>query len=94
MGQLGVYVLFLTLTLRCGGVTLSGRQNILLQHAVKTLLGFRDIPSGRTVRSAIPDPGAAPRYMLDLYEQYKYGTIPKGKKTGNTVRSITAQIGM
>jgi hypothetical protein len=93
-----VFVVTLTLLLPSDGdVTLNGRQNVLLQHAVKTLLGFSEVPSSsssRKARSAVPDPGAAPKYMLDLYEQYKYGSISNGKKSGNTVRSITAQIGV
>ena len=88
-------VLLLLLTVVHDGEGVTGKQNVLLQHAVKTLLGFREVPQTgvRTPRSALPQPGSAPSYMLELYEQFKYGQISKGRKAANTVRSINAQIG-
>ena len=69
-------------------------QNILMQHAVKTLLGFKEVP--RRDSGNVPSPyntKVAPKFMLDLYQKYKDGKIRSGRQTANTVRSIQADIG-
>ena len=72
---------------------LAGQQRLLLKHAVKTLLGFEELPDPRGYIPSPKDMGAASRYMMDLYNRHKEGAITKGKYTGNTVRSIHANIG-
>ena len=86
-----------------GETQLSATQTVLLKHAVKDLLGFSQIPPTQKPKVEVKGKldslfGAsvedeAPQYMMDLYEKYKYGKISKGRKTGNTVRSIKAHIG-
>ena len=61
-------------------------RGLLLKHAVKSMLGFKDLPLGA------PN-DIAPQYMLDLYEKYKSGRIQSGRVVANTVRSIHADIG-
>ena len=82
---------------------LNKRQTIALHHAVKKLLGFRDLPHKMEEGSAgfgVPRPLhvksnslSPPQYMLDLYQRYRYSAISNGKQTGNTVRCINADIG-
>ena len=82
---------------------LSGTQNILLQHAVKDLLGFKDLPATGTPKPRVDKWNGkggprgrdeAPKYMMKLYEKYKYGgAISNGQQYGNTARSISASIG-
>ncbi len=79
---------------------LTDGQNEKLKHAVKNMLGFKDLPSiGKTLPSSgrnydLRGKNEAPKYMIKLYDKYQYGHgIGNGKKLGNTVRSITANIG-
>ena len=82
---------------------LSGTQNILLQHAVKDLLGFKDLPAAGTPKPRVDKWNGkggprgrdeAPKYMMKLYEKYKYGgAISNGQQYGNTARSISAATG-
>ena len=81
---------------------LNRKQTVALHHAVKKLLGLKVSPDkmeegsrggshlGRKSNSLL---GSPPQYMLDLYNKYKYGAIPHGRHTGNTVRYINAEIG-
>ena len=83
--------------------TLSGTQNVLLQHAVKDLLGFKELPAAGTPKPRVEKwdgkggprgRDEAPKYMMKLYEKYKYGgAISNGQQFGNTARSISASIG-
>ena len=71
-------------------------KSLILKHAIRTLLGFHKLPNpGGHPTASGPHgmEGAAPKYMMDLYQKYKDGTIMKGDRTGNTVRSIHADIG-
>ena len=69
----------------------------VLHDAVRELLGFQKLPdTSEFDHDLLKGHGFrddAPRYMMQLYEEYKYGTITKGRNYGNTLRSINAQIG-
>jgi hypothetical protein len=86
------------LLLACLGGTLgkTDQKNVLLHEAVRTLLGFQESPN-RYHKSQQTVPGVlseqAPQYMMDLYEKFKNNRISKGHLSGNTVRSIHAEIG-
>lgn len=88
---------FVYLLLVCLGVTLGNtdQKNVLLHEAVRTLLGFQESPNryqkSQTVPSVLSE--QAPQYMMDLYEKFKNNRISKGHLSGNTVRSIHAEIG-
>lgn len=73
---------------------LNEKQNVMLHQTVKTLLGFRETPKDPQL---LPNPNdaneVAPKYMLDLYERYRYGGTRRGKMRGNTVRCIQSDIG-
>ncbi|XP_064621336.1 uncharacterized protein LOC135484122 [Lineus longissimus] len=66
-------------------------QAVILQHAVKKMLGFKEFPSIRHHKQEEIE--EAPKYMLDLYDRYKFSTIPKDGKRGNTVRMIFSHTG-
>ncbi|XP_069125272.1 bone morphogenetic protein 3-like [Argopecten irradians] len=69
-----------------------GPQNVLLNESIKTLLGFKDeLPRGHH-SSPYGVGQEAPKYMLDLYERFRNSQISKGHLSGNTVRSIHAEI--
>jgi hypothetical protein len=81
------------------GLSQQGKQNIMLHEAVRTLLGFKESLVPQTRSDLLPFPGQKsddekpPQYMLDLYEKFKNSRISKGQLSGNTVRSIHAEIG-
>ncbi|XP_074647688.1 uncharacterized protein LOC141903468 [Tubulanus polymorphus] len=74
---------------------LSKNQSAILQHAVKNMLGFKELPKEKPHggNREFPQELKPPKYMLDLYERYKFSTFPKGEQRGNTVRLIYADIG-
>ncbi|XP_021343121.1 bone morphogenetic protein 3-like [Mizuhopecten yessoensis] len=69
-----------------------GPQNVLLNEAVKTLLGFKDEHPRDQISSPYGVGQEAPKYMLDLYDRFRNSQISKGHLSGNTVRSIHAEI--
>ncbi|XP_013420459.1 growth/differentiation factor 10 isoform X2 [Lingula anatina] len=69
------------------------RRNILLHKAVQHLLDFKDFTKDKQL---LPEPKGKdepPKFMLDLYEQFKYGRVRRGKQRGNTVRCLHPEIG-
>ncbi|XP_061168044.1 bone morphogenetic protein 3-like [Saccostrea echinata] len=87
---------FVYLFYTCLGVTISStdQKNVLLHEAVRTLLGFQDSPGRYLKLQTVPNflSEQAPQYMMDLYEKFKNSRISKGHLSGNTVRSIHAEI--
>lgn len=79
------------------GVTFgkADQKNVLLHEAVRTLLGFQESPDRYQKLQTVPNvlSEQAPQYMMDLYEKFKNNRISKGHLSGNTVRSIHAEIG-
>lgn len=79
------------------GVTFgkADQKNVLLHDAVRTLLGFQESPDRYQKPQTVPKvlSEQAPQYMMDLYEKFKNNRISKGHLSGNTVRSIHAEIG-
>ncbi|XP_033742698.1 bone morphogenetic protein 3-like [Pecten maximus] len=69
-----------------------GPQNVLLNEAVKTLLGFKDELPRNKLSFPYGVGQEAPKYMLDLYDRFRNSQISKGHLSGNTVRSIHAEI--
>nr|ANJ60739.1 bone morphogenetic protein 3 [Pinctada fucata] len=94
----GLFAYLIWMLILGAGVTAvrrdTGGKNVLLHQAVGTLLGFKEWSELRG--RELPDPNAkskeAPRYMMDLYEKFKNSRISKGQLSGNTVRSINAEI--
>lgn len=78
------------------GVTFgkADQKNVLLHEAVRTLLGFQESPDRYQKLQTVPNvlSEQAPQYMMDLYEKFKNNRISKGHLSGNTVRSIHAEI--
>ncbi|XP_062566779.1 bone morphogenetic protein 3-like [Saccostrea cucullata] len=78
------------------GVTIGSadQKNVLLHEAVRTLLGFEESPARYLKLQTVPNflSEQAPQYMMDLYEKFKNSRISKGHLSGNTVRSIHAEI--
>lgn len=100
MTELGVGSIVLKLLVLCSFCAVAkqrrsgvSREDVLLQEAVKSLLGFEDLPLGESGKVFnADDKKSAPKYMLHLYEKFRSGAI-REDNGANTVRSIHSQIG-
>lgn len=74
------------------------RHNVLLPEKVKVVLGLPDMSTSSSPKELREGgskyaPDKPPRYMRELYEIYRHGAASAELTTGNTVRSIHADIG-
>lgn len=90
-----VYILFHYVVTKDQGSNIDAGKNILLHEAVRKLLGFTSTPPkpSRKIPNPYEKETNPPKYILDLYEKYKFSESHQEELLGNTVRSLHAEIG-